>query len=102
MYNPKSASSDCPGASSKSSGGMTVDFMSTGFEGLYPRYFSEPRNEPDAPEGSGMFRTCEGSTGPGTVGPEAPDAWGAGAGRPLAEPAKEQKKAAAEEYRMLD
>jgi len=25
-----------------------------------------PRNDPDASEGSGMLRTCDGSTGPGT------------------------------------
>ena len=75
IYNPKSWSSDCPGASSKSLGGMTVDFMSTGLEGLYPCKSSEPRNEPDAEEGSGMFKTCEGSTGPGTdEPPETPDA----------------------------
>ena len=34
MYSPSVASSDCPGATSNSSGGMTVDSVEIGLEGL--------------------------------------------------------------------
>jgi hypothetical protein len=78
-----SASSDCPGASSKSLGGMTVDLVEMGFAGLYPNSASDPRSEPEACGGRGRLMIPDGSIGEAAWEGEEPpmDACGAGAGK---------------------